>query len=567
MRRTLSLLLMFSFVAAMAMRENIRIMTYNIPYGNILETDGNGKNTWENRAKAIHEYINGIHPDLIGMQEPVRDELCSILSGIPGYAMVGWGRDSGADKGEYTPIIYRTDRFLVMEYGNYWLTDTPDQVSHIEGVMHNRIATWALMVDKQTGAKFLYTNTHLSYESESTKLVQIKYLKTHMLEISNKYGKSLPHFLTGDFNMTRGETNNYTYVQNYQLAMKDMWMNARTKKNLNGGRDDGCIDYIYATKSVLCTYAEWGNKQTEDGYIMSDHHPVWADIYFNTTSEDNARAAINEAWALVDSTYTISTGRAKLISGASMLSADALEPGYNLSSVLDGNVNTFAHSMYSETAPNAPHYLQVKLRSALTDFRFLYERRNDTKFGNADRWQDVMITASNDGETWDYITELYNFGGEALKAYTSDNISLHRPYSYIRFNIMRTPEEKLRNGHPQYSVSEFQMYANTRKADSERYLSPAIDEACTALEALIEETEGYIAAGTVKSANVTALQDAIQAVRDARQEYADGISAPILQMADAGNNDVYDLAGRKITTQGSCPRGIYIKNGKKYIGR
>ena len=39
---------------AMAATEKLRIMTYNIPYGNIQPSEGNGQNTWDNRVLAIH---------------------------------------------------------------------------------------------------------------------------------------------------------------------------------------------------------------------------------------------------------------------------------------------------------------------------------------------------------------------------------------------------------------------------------------------------------------------------------------------------------------------------------
>ena len=45
-----------------------RIMTYNVPMGNILVTDGNGRNTWENRCAQLHAYLQDVSPDLLGMQ-------------------------------------------------------------------------------------------------------------------------------------------------------------------------------------------------------------------------------------------------------------------------------------------------------------------------------------------------------------------------------------------------------------------------------------------------------------------------------------------------------------------
>ena len=89
-------------------------MTYNIPYGNI----NTATNTWEQRAIHLAEYVNRISPDIMGWQEPVRNELIDLLHRMPGYAMVGHARDNTAEKGEYTPIMYKTERFFVEASGN-----------------------------------------------------------------------------------------------------------------------------------------------------------------------------------------------------------------------------------------------------------------------------------------------------------------------------------------------------------------------------------------------------------------------------------------------------------------
>ena len=65
-RRIFSLLFLVAAayaVATAATTENIRIMSYNIPMGNIKVTDGNGQNTWLNRSYAIHRYLLDVAPD------------------------------------------------------------------------------------------------------------------------------------------------------------------------------------------------------------------------------------------------------------------------------------------------------------------------------------------------------------------------------------------------------------------------------------------------------------------------------------------------------------------------
>ena len=545
MKRHLLLILLCvlgTLATAQAVTEKLRIMTFNVPQGNIKESDGNGHNTWDNRALAIQQYMSEVEPDLLGMQEPTRTVLCSILQGMPRYAMVGTARDDGAERGEYTAIIYRTDRFFCIDTGNYWLTETPEVHSKVEGSTHFRIATWALFQDKQSGARFLYTNTHLSYDSQPVRLAQLKIIKPYMLELNKKFGEKLPHLFTGDFNM-RDTEDNYNYVLNYKLLMKDMWTTARTHRHWNGGDNEGRIDYIFATRGVSCSYAQWDNRKRDDGYWMSDHDPLWADVYFTTSAEDNARAAITEAWNVLDSLYTYTKAHIKLIANATQLSSDGLEPGTPMSNALDGRNDTYVHSLYSTTPPPQPHFLQVRLRRAVSNFRFNYTRRNHEDYGPADRWQSVMITASSDGEKWDYVTQLHDFGGNQLRSFVSDDISLHHPYMYVRFNIMHTPAEKLRNGSPQFSLAEFQMYENVPQKSSERYATEQISQAADELEALIGLTEKALEQGNITAAEVNALREGIKKLSLARQERLNAIVKTPVGTASQCNTQFYSPNG------------------------
>ncbi len=556
-----------------AVTENIRIMTYNIPKGNIDPSEGNGDNTWEKRALAIHRYMAAVQPDLVGMQEPVRASLCDMLRGMPGYAMVGTGRDNGKENGEYTSIMYRTDRFYCIANDTYWLTETPKVHSKVDGSTHFRIATWALFEDKQTGARFLYTNTHLSYDSPKVKDAQLRIMKPSMKTVQDKYGSSLPHFLTGDFNMKDYENvdgtnadarqgSNYLLCLNLGVVMKDAWVQARTKKHYSYGSSypPGRIDYIFVSKNVSCKYAQWDNRKDDDGYIMSDHDPIWADIYFTTSNDDYARAAINEAWSEIDSTYTLDKGRTKLISVSSQLSCDGVQSGYPLSNILDSNTSTNCQSASSPLPPNQPHYIQVELRRSITDCRFIYYRSSDTTNGIADRWLDVMVTASDNGSDWKYITYFNNFGDNPLRSYTSDNISLHKPYKYLRFSVMHTPNETLRNGNPQFSLSEFQLYENPRNNESPRFVDESVKNAAELVEAKIAAIEESLTAGSVTRTQVTELQQATEALRTARRNYADGILLMRPSSSEIERNALYDLLGRPLLAPPA--RGMYIRNGR-----
>ena len=551
---------------AMAATEKLRIMTYNIPYGNIQPSEGNGQNTWDNRVLAIHNYLDSISPDLIGIQEGVKPQLISILAGIPGYAMVGCARDDGAEKGEYTPILYKTSRFLLEKSGNYWPTETPDVPSKTPNAICYRVATWALFTDKVTGARFIYTNTHLDHGQEAVRIEQAKVVKEKMAELAELYGTNLIQFLTADFNMTRS-SNVYPYLTTYKLKTRDMWSVARKKviNAVNGfsTNADNEIDFIFAYGTVSCSYAEMGNRNTPDGFIMSDHNPVFADVSWTTSTADNARAAIADARSAADSTFLWKKSAAKLLTSATQLSTDGLESTSSLSSVYDRNTGTYVRSLYSSSLPpNQPHYLQVALRNPISAFYVQYNKSMDGDAGQSDRWEDVIVYASQDAEKWDYITELYEFSGVVNKTYSA-NVQMRRPYQHIRFQVMRTNGMQLSNGAPRYSLSELQLYENSPYSTCEYAKSKTIAQAVDALYDLAGHTQALVDEGNVTSSDVTALREATQALRQARHDYATPVTG-VTASAEPAGEQIYSLSGMRL---GALQKGVNIRRASNGASR
>lgn len=555
--RILSLVLVLLAVTQLtaATYERVRMMTYNIPRA---IKDENGVDTWPQRIEALGAYLADVRPDIIGIQEPTRTVLMGLLTRMPGYAMVGTDNVGGVGDPRYDPIFYRTDRFRVVAYDTRWLTDTPTVVSRVEGSSIDCIVTWALFEDKQTGARFIHSNTHLSTGVGAVHTQQIRFLKEAMKEVQERYGVST-HYLTGDFNMRITENadgsvgaafkgTNYTYCTTYCVPLQDAW--AKVPHLYKSGTAVEGVDYIFASPTVTYSGIHPDNRSNADGLLMSDHAPLWADTYFTTTPADDARRAIAEAWAAIDSTYTLLKSNARLISSASQLSTDGAEASHPVGHVVDGKNDTYCHSLWSAPVPNQPHYVEVALTRQISAFRFSYTRRDVDTDGVRDRWQDILVTASLDGQQWDYVTELYDFGGDEMKAYTSDPIALHQPYKYLRFNVMRTPGEVLRNGHPQFSCAELQLYEHLQRPDSPLLKNAEVKAAAASLQALISETQARIDAGTVSAADVAALQEATSALHDANRR-----ATSVSQVRTADAPRIYDLAGRRLAAR---QRGVNI---------
>src|SRR5688500_7368624 len=125
-------------------REPLTVMTFNIRYG----TAKDGENEWSKRRDMLFEVIRDGRPDLLGLQEALDFQIDEILAAVSGYAVVGVGRDDGAEKGEYSAILFRTERFHVAEAGTFWFSDTPTVPgSRSWGNQITRISSWARFID------------------------------------------------------------------------------------------------------------------------------------------------------------------------------------------------------------------------------------------------------------------------------------------------------------------------------------------------------------------------------------------------------------------------------------
>ena len=74
---------------------SLRVMTFNIRYG----TAKDGDNHWDRRKDFLVDVIRQEAPDVLGLQEALHSQIAYILQAIPGYAMVGVGRDLSPDTG------------------------------------------------------------------------------------------------------------------------------------------------------------------------------------------------------------------------------------------------------------------------------------------------------------------------------------------------------------------------------------------------------------------------------------------------------------------------------------
>lgn len=186
-------LLIFSIPVFSQKGEPLNVMSFNIRYDN----PDDGPQNWHHRKENIVRMINFYNLDIIGMQEVLVSQLNYLKDNLKGYQAVGVGREDGKEKGEFSPVMYRRERFKETKSGTFWLSETPEKVSKGWDAALERIATWVILQDKATGKEFIFMNTHFDHRGKQARIESAILLKAKASELA----KGLQLILTGDFNL------------------------------------------------------------------------------------------------------------------------------------------------------------------------------------------------------------------------------------------------------------------------------------------------------------------------------------------------------------------------------
>ncbi|MEQ7010589.1 endonuclease/exonuclease/phosphatase family protein [Actinopolymorpha sp. B17G11] len=243
-------------------------------------------NSWQERRPVMRELLRRELPDLIGTQEGLYQQLRDIQADLPAYYdSIGQGRDGGS-QGEAMQIFYDSRRLDPLEYGHYWLSDTPDVVgSKTWGGCCPRMVTWIRFYDSEADVEFYSVNTHFeAFDAEArAKSAQL------MLQRTGRFDPDLPIVITGDFNepAAAGQTVNDMLVANGPFL--DSWEVAESRSPLyatfHGYRPlvpgGSRIDWILTTPQVR-TRVGFINTFQKNGQFPSDHLPVQAVLQLPT---------------------------------------------------------------------------------------------------------------------------------------------------------------------------------------------------------------------------------------------------------------------------------------------
>jgi endonuclease/exonuclease/phosphatase family metal-dependent hydrolase len=250
----------------------LRVMTYNLRYASPKSPD-----SWPERRPAVKALLDKYAPDIFGTQEGLYDQLRDITADQTVYDWIGLGRDGGS-RGEFMAVFYRRDRFDVLAYDHFWLSDTPDVIgSSTWGNTNRRMVTSVRFRDRRTGREFHFWNTHLDHALQPAREKGANLIRQRI----GKIPADQPLILTGDFNATATKNPAYDILTG-DTGLTDSWFTAAKRFNedlnsFNGfatpKRNGERIDWILYRGA-----AEIRSAGVIDfapgGRLPSDHFPV-----------------------------------------------------------------------------------------------------------------------------------------------------------------------------------------------------------------------------------------------------------------------------------------------------
>jgi arylsulfatase len=280
----------------------VKAMTFNIRYDN----PGDGPNRWSQRREIVADVIRRYEGDFVGLQEALPHQVAYLRETLPEYGFLSRSRQVDPQEGEAVPVLYRRERWQPdpKQQGTFWLSETPEvPASTTWGNSIPRIATWARMIEKETGRGVYVYNVHFDHQSENSRRKSAVLLARRIVDRKHPD----PVVVTGDFNAAEASVA-IRYLKGDEdespLKLIDTFRAKHPGEELVGtfggfaGRKEGAkIDYVFALPGTEVHDAEIDRYHLEGRY-PSDHYPVTAEVTLDapqepiTTAEGDSRPNI-----------------------------------------------------------------------------------------------------------------------------------------------------------------------------------------------------------------------------------------------------------------------------------
>lgn len=257
---------------------DVVVMSFNIRYAGA----NDGANAWDRRRELVRCEIERESPDVLGLQEVEAVQADWLRGALPAYGFHGVGRADGERKGEFAPVMFRTERFEMLEGGHFWLSETPEVPGSRgwDGACE-RMASWVRLRDRATSGTLLVLNTHLDHVGVRARSGGLALIRERLGTLRRE-GDAV--IVTGDFNTgADGEQAPTLIGGEGPLRLVDTFRDVFPTRDddeatfnawlftLKGER----IDWVLASPD-LCAVSAAIDRRVPGGRHPSDHYPVTA---------------------------------------------------------------------------------------------------------------------------------------------------------------------------------------------------------------------------------------------------------------------------------------------------
>lgn len=260
--------------SAYAKKEKATLMSFNIRIQFPADT---GKYNWESRKEGCVKAIRKHDPDILGLQEATVNQKSFIMKELTKYIMIDGSAKPGTANNEsesgFNPILFRADRFELLDYGTIWLNEDQTQGKKGWDAEYVRSANWVKLRFRKSGQIIFYFNAHLDNIGARARQEGSALIVEKVKEIA---GDNALVLLSGDLNTTSDDKTIKPLTTYFKEASKTVKNADRTPTFNDFGRKGAkpiSIDHILYRNVEAVTFDVVNEPKYGIRYI-SDHYPV-----------------------------------------------------------------------------------------------------------------------------------------------------------------------------------------------------------------------------------------------------------------------------------------------------
>ncbi len=252
----------------------LTVMSYNIRYAN----ENDGENSWSLRKDDLAVQLQFHEPHVFGVQEALHSQLEFLKVELTGYEYFGKGRDDGSQKGEFSAIFFKPEKFELLQQDTFWLSSTPHTPGKGWDAAYPRVCTYGKFRERETGKEFWIFNTHFDHVGEEARRQSVRLIHQ---KISALNKENLPVILMGDLNL-EPKTEEINFLStHYKDSQKEAEVVFGPEGTFNGydfhSPVTRRIDYIFTSGEI--EVKKYGVlSDSKDLKYPSDHLPVMVQL-------------------------------------------------------------------------------------------------------------------------------------------------------------------------------------------------------------------------------------------------------------------------------------------------